>query len=75
MSKESAMSLLGLSLSTEGKKKMPKQVTDYSEDELLVAWRETWLVRISLKFSYTFFYSSIYKMKVSEVMNIKIWHW
>ena len=41
MSKESAMSLHGLSLSTEGKKKKPKQVTDYSEDELLVAFRET----------------------------------
>ena len=35
------MSLLGLSLSTEGKKKKPKQATDYSEDELLDAFRET----------------------------------
>ena len=41
MSKESAMSLLGLSLSAEGKKKKPKQMTDHSEDELLVAFRET----------------------------------
>ena len=41
MSKETAMSLLGLSLSTEGKKKKPKQITDYSEGELLDAFRET----------------------------------
>jgi hypothetical protein len=34
MSKESAISLLG-------KKKKPKQVTDYSEDERLIAFRET----------------------------------
>ena len=41
MSKEAAMNLLGLSLSTEGKKKKPKQITDYSEGELLDAFRET----------------------------------
>ena len=42
MSKESAMSLLGLSLTTtERMKKKPKQVTDYSEDDLLVAFRDT----------------------------------
>ena len=41
MSKESAMSLLGLSLTTEGKKKKARSATDYSEEELLGAFRDT----------------------------------
>ena len=41
MSKERAMSLLGLSIMSEGKKKKPKQASDYSEDDLLKAFRET----------------------------------
>ena len=41
MTENTAMNLLGLKLSTEGKNRKPKQVTDYSEDELLNAFRET----------------------------------
>ena len=41
MSKDSAMSVLGLKLTTEGKNKKPLNLTDYTEDELLVAFRET----------------------------------
>ena len=41
MSKDAAMSVLGLKLTTEGKNKKAIKLTDYSEDELLVAFRET----------------------------------
>ena len=41
MSKDAAMSVLGLKLTTEGKNKKPLNLTDYTEDELLVAFRET----------------------------------
>lgn len=41
MSKDSAMSVLGLSMTTEGKNKKALNITDYSEDQLLVAFRET----------------------------------
>ena len=41
MTENAAMNLLGLKLSTEGKNRKPKTVTDYSEDDLLHAFRET----------------------------------
>ena len=41
MTETAAMNLLGLKLSTEGKNRKPKTVTDYSEDDLLHAFRET----------------------------------
>ena len=41
MSKDAAMSVLGPKLTTEGKNKKAIKLTDYSEDELLVAFRET----------------------------------
>ena len=41
MSKDAAMSVLGLKLTTEGKNKKAIKLTDYSEEELLVAFRET----------------------------------
>ena len=41
MTEKAAMSFLGLKLSSEGKDKTPIQVTDYSEAELLHAFRET----------------------------------
>ena len=41
MSKDAAMSVLGLKLTTEGKNKKAIKLTDYSEDELLLAFRET----------------------------------
>ena len=41
MSKESAMSLLGLSLTTEGTKKKARNAVDYSEDDILVAFRDS----------------------------------
>ena len=41
MTKDAAMSVLGLKLTTEGKNKKALKLTDYSEDELLIAFRET----------------------------------
>jgi len=41
MTKDAAMSVLGLKLTTEGKNKKTLKLTDYSEDELLIAFRET----------------------------------
>ena len=41
MSKESAMSMLGLNIISEGKVKKLKQATDYSEEDLTVAFRDT----------------------------------
>ena len=41
MNKDAAMHVLGLKLTTEGKNKKALKLTDYSEDELLVAFRET----------------------------------
>ena len=51
MSKDAAMSVLGLKLTTEGKNKKAIKLTDYSEDELLLAFRETCAV-IGILFYY-----------------------
>ena len=52
MSKDAAMSVLGLKMTTEGKNKKPLNLTDYTEDELLVAFRETCAVIGILCFDY-----------------------
>ena len=41
MNKDTAMNVLGLSMTTEGKNKKALNITDYTEDQLLVAFRET----------------------------------
>ena len=58
MTKDAAMSVLGLKLTTEGKNKKALKLTDYSEDELLIAFRETCAVigrPILTFFMYNFF--------------------
>ena len=66
MTKDAAMSVLGLKLTTEGKNKKALKLTDYSEDELLIAFRETCAVigrPILTFFDVQFFFNKTTKKK------------